>query len=243
MVRIARARDLADPRSPTETQVIAAYFAAHLHQLRGEARAAQDRAESAIALADDYGLSVWLALAHMIRGWARAELGAFEDGIDELRRGLAAYDATGARLWRAQSLGFLAQALGRIGRDDEGLAAALEAVNLVGETGEDGAAADLYRIQGDLLLARATADGRPVTQAAECLTRAVAIARAQQARSWELRASTSLARIYHQQGKAADAVGLITPVLNSFTEGHDTSDVIAARRVANEASGQTSQTV
>ena len=184
------------PLSPAETQVIAGYFTAHLHQLRGEARAAQDHAESAIALADDYGLSVWVALSRIIRGWARVEQGEVEDGIDELRRGIAAYEATGARLWRAQALGFLAQALTVSGHHDQALQAVVEALECIRETREDGGAADLHRIRGDVLLARSIAHvPAALTDAEECLTRALTVARAQQARSWELRAATSLARL------------------------------------------------
>jgi DNA-binding winged helix-turn-helix (wHTH) protein/predicted ATPase len=243
MVRIGRARAAAHPLAPTETRVIASYFTAYLHQLRGEARLAQDHAESAMALADDYGLSVWVALARIVRGWARVEQDAIDEGLDDLRRGLVAYEATGARLWRAQSLGFLAQALTRSGRGEEAEAAVLEALDLVQETGEDGAAADLHRVHGDVLLTRAIPDGprrgsasaglgipaSVATDIEECLTRALSIARAQQARSWELRAASSLARLYRCQNRAADAMQVITPLVEWFTEGHDTADVKAAR--------------
>jgi predicted ATPase len=232
-----RARTLAHPTSPTETRVIASYFAAHLHQLRGEARAAQDHAESAIALADDYGLSVWVALSRIIRGWARVEQGASEDGIDELRRGIAAYEATGARLWRAQSLGFLAKALSTSGQHDQALEAVVEAVKLARETGEDGTAADLHRVHGDVLLARSDAHAPAVlVEAEECLTRALTVARGQRAKSWELRAATSAARLYLQQGKVTKARRLIAPVVEWFSEGHDTADVKAARAILGKAS-------
>ena len=237
MVRIARARALAHRHSPTETQVIATYFAAHLHQLRGEARTAQEHAESAMGIADDYGWSVWLALSRIIRGWARVEQGAPDEGIDELRRGLAAYEGTGARLWRAQSLGWLAQALARAGRHDEGMDAAVDALNLARETGEEGLVPDLLRIEGDLHLVRAAADGpRAIMLAEKSLTRALAIARAQMARSWELRAATSLARLRCHQDRPTDAVRDITPIVGWFTEGHDTADWQAARAVLREAS-------
>ncbi|HZM96821.1 MAG TPA: AAA family ATPase [Vicinamibacterales bacterium] len=247
MVRIGRARDAAHPLAPTETRVIASYFTAYLHQLRGEARLAQDHAESAIALADEYGLSVWVALARIIRGWARVQQDTPDEGIDELRRGLVAYAATGARLWRAQSLGLLAEALAKSGQHEEAAAAVLEALDLLEETGEEGAAADLHRIHGDVLLARAWEDTkrssgectrlppRVAAEIEECLTRAISIARAQQARSWELRAASSLARLYLTQEKAADAVCLITPLVQWFTEGHDTADVAAARALVMAA--------
>jgi predicted ATPase len=240
MVRIGRACATAHPLAPTETRVIASYFTAHLHQLRGETRLAQDHAESALALADDYGLSVWVALARIIRGWARVEQGALDEGVDELRRGLTAYAATGARLWRAQSLGLLAQALTKAGQFDDASAAVLEALDLVLATGEDGSAADLHRIHGDLLLARAAAvkrspgagpriPERVATDVEACLTRALSLARTQHAKSWELRAALSLARLYQWQHRAADAVTLISPLVEWFTEGRDTADVKAAR--------------
>ena len=238
MVRVDRARALAHALSPAETQVIATYFTSHLHQLRGEARPAQEHAETAIAIADNHGLSVWVALARMIRGWARAEQGASDDGIDELRRGLAAYEATGARLWRAQSLGLLAQALARSGRHEEGMEAVVDGLNLVRETEEDGAAADLLRIEGELLLARADAEEPQVVMYAEkSLTRALALARGQRAKSWELKAVTSLARLYRHRNKAAQAVALVKPVFEWFTEGFDTADVKAAAALLSEPLG------
>jgi DNA-binding winged helix-turn-helix (wHTH) protein/predicted ATPase len=248
MGRIARAGATAHPHAPTETRVIASYFTAHLHQLRGEPRLAQDHAESAIALAEDHGLSVWVALSRMVRGWARVEQGFIDDGIDELQRGLTEYLATGARLWRAQSLGFLAQALTRSGRFEEAGAAVREALDLVRETGEDGSAAELHRIHGELLLARAAADAErlvsdqrpriPSRAAAEierALTSALSIAREQRARAWELRAASSLARLYQHQDRAAAATRLITPLVEWFTEGHDTADVKEARAIVIES--------
>jgi predicted ATPase len=228
MVRVSRARTLAHPRSPAETRVLATYFLAHLHQLRGEAHSAQEHAESAMALADDYGLSVWVALARMIRGWARVEQGAREEGIDEIRRGLSAYEATGARLWRAQWLGVLAQSLEVSGFHDEAMDAVVDGLNLVRETGEDGSTGELLRIEGELLLAHAGEEGLAIVKAEKSLTRALTIARSQQARSWELRAATSLARLYCHQGKPIEAVHLVKPVFDWFTEGRDTMDIRAA---------------
>jgi predicted ATPase/DNA-binding winged helix-turn-helix (wHTH) protein len=235
MVRVGRARALAHPRSPAEARVLATYFLAHLHQLRGEVHSAQEHAESAIALADDYGLSVWVALARMIRGWARVEQGASDEGIDEMRRGLSAYEATGARLWRAQWLGVLAQSLERSGFHDEAMDAVVDGLNLVRETGEDGSAGELFRIEGELLLAHAGEEGPlAAVKAEKSLTRALTIARAQQARSWELRAATSLARLYCQQGKPVEAVRLVKPVFDWFTEGHDTADIKTASAVLSQ---------
>jgi predicted ATPase len=113
-------------------------------------------------------------------------------------------------------------------------------LDLVLETGEAGSAADLHRIHGDVLLARAAAVKRSpgpgpriaaaaATDVEACLTRALSLARTQHAKSWELRAALSLARLYQWQHRAADALRLVSPLLEWFTEGRDTADVQAAR--------------
>jgi len=187
---------LAHSLSHAESQVVATHFAAHLHQLRGEPSETQERAETVIALADEYGLELWVAFGHIHRGWALAEQGQVDEGIQELRRGLADYEATGARLWRAHFLGLLAQALGRAGLVQEGLSAAADALALVDQTGENFSTAELYRVQGELLLLRAADGNKNVArQAGESFERALSIARAQGAIAWERRADMSLNRV------------------------------------------------
>ena len=99
-----------DVRHP-ERLLIATHFAAQLNQLRGEHAATQERAETVISLAEEYGLPLWLAFGHMNRGWARIAQDDPDGGIEEMRRGLSMYDASGARLWRPHYLGLLARAL------------------------------------------------------------------------------------------------------------------------------------
>ena len=154
LARVEHAVSLAHALSHGETLVIATHFAAHLHQLRGEASSTQERAETVIALADEYGLELWSAFGHIYRGWAVAEQGQVGDGLDELQRGLAAYDATGARLWRGHSLGLLAQALARAGRIEEARGTVAEALALVQQTGEQGSSAELRRLKGELAKTR-----------------------------------------------------------------------------------------
>ncbi len=212
--RVERAVSLARDTSHAESLLIATHFNAHLHQLRGEPSATQARAETVIALADEYGLALWLSFGHMNRGWARLEQGEVEDGIAELRQGLATYAASGARLWRPYYLGLLAQALAKAGRVEEALDEIGTATALIQETGERWCAAELHRVTGELLLARAVGKGagsaskRPsrlppdaATQAENCFKHALAIAREQHAGSWEARASASLNRPHHTEEK------------------------------------------
>ena len=213
----------------TESLIVATYFAAHVHQLRGESTAAQERAELVVALAEEYGLAVWIALGLMHRGWALTEQGAVGDGLQELRRGLAAYEATGARLWRAHFLGLLAQALAKADRMQEGLTAAAEALAVVRETGEQGSAAELNRVYGELLLA--TGSSGSVSEAMDYFTRALAIAREQRAKSWELRVATSMWTLSRHRSERGNARRLVKETYGWFTEGHETADLRAAREV------------
>jgi DNA-binding winged helix-turn-helix (wHTH) protein/predicted ATPase len=237
LARIERALSVATALSHTESLIVAAHFAGHVHQLRGEASAAQERAEVVLALAEEYGLAVWIGLGRIIRGWALVSQEAVADGLDEIRRGLAAYEATGARLWRPYFLGLLAQALVKADRIPEGLAAATEALALVRTTGEQASGAELFRVCGELLLAEGSAAA--AAQATECFTRALAIAREQRAKSWELKVATSLWTAARDRPARAEARRLVKETYDWFKEGRDTADLKAARGVLNTKSGQT----
>ena len=150
LARAERAVSFARELSHGETLVIATHFAAHIHQLRGEASAAKERAETVIALADEYGLELWSAFGQIYRGWAVAELGEPVKGIEELRQGLAAYEATGASLWKGYSLGLLARALARAGRFEQAQSTVADALSLVQQTGEQACMMELRRVQASL---------------------------------------------------------------------------------------------
>jgi DNA-binding winged helix-turn-helix (wHTH) protein/tetratricopeptide (TPR) repeat protein len=188
--RLAHGLAVARELGQTETLVIAQHFAAHLHQLRGETALALQHAESVIELAEEAGLVLWAAFGHMNRGWARVEQSGDDDGIQELQRGLAAYDATGARLWRAHFLGLLALAHEKMRRHDEALRVVDEAIALVADTADNCSAAELHRIRGDLLRAQA----KP-SLAVASYERALAIARQQHASAWEQRILASQATV------------------------------------------------
>jgi predicted ATPase len=234
--RIERALSLAREFSRGESLLIASHYAAHLHLLREEPSEARELAETVIGIAEEYGLPLWHAFGHMTRGAACVALGAIQPGVDELRRGLAMYERTEAAVWRPYYAGVLAQALAKTGRIDEALADITVALATVEATGERWCLAELQRIEGELLIQQAAGNADessspgklPAATAAKaeaCFRRAMATARTQRARSWELRASTSLGRLYHRQDKQhrnGARIVLDAPLLS--TEGYDTAD-------------------
>ena len=125
----------------------------------------------------------------------------------------------------------LAGACGRLGQAQEGLVATAEALAQVDRSGERFWEAELQRLKGQLLL---QADPANQAEAEACFHRALEIARSQKARSWELRAATSLARLWRDQGKPEAARALLAPVYEWFTEGFETADLKDAKALLNE---------
>jgi predicted ATPase len=216
------AQELAHPNS----LAVAMHFAAWIHLLRRQVQRTSGQAETLVALARRQGLPFWEAAGRIWSGWAAVAQGQGVAGMTQLRQGVAAWQDTGATLALPQYQILLAEAYGQVGQPDRGLTVLTEALELVGHTGERLWKAELYRLQGQLLLAH-TRDNRP--EAETCLRAALAIARSQQARSWELRAATSLARLWQEQGKRGAACELLTPVYGWFTEGFDTQDLQEAK--------------
>jgi predicted ATPase len=200
--------------------------AAGIHQFRREVHAAQERAEAAIILAQEQGFPYWMALGAILRGWALALQGQAKEGIEQINQGLIDYRATGAALGRPCWLALLAEVHGTMGQPEAGLTALAEALTLVDKTGERHYEAEIYRLKGELLLQYPSNNA---TEAETCFHYALDIARDQQAKSFELRATTSLARLWQQQGKRQEAHDLLAPIYGWFTEGFDTADLQEAK--------------
>jgi predicted ATPase len=128
---------------------------------------------------------------------------------------------------------FLASALGQDGQMREGLQMIAEAIELIERTDDRMTEAEVYRVKGELLLADGVANER---DAETCFLKAIDIAHAQHARTWELRAATSLARLYRSQGKSEEARGVLQPIVNWFTEGLETPNLKDAIALLNELS-------
>jgi predicted ATPase len=200
--------------------------AAWFHPFRREVRFTQERAEAAISLATEQGFPSWMAFGSLVRGWALAHQGQAKEGIEQIHQGLTAWRATGAEGSRPYFLALLADVHGTIGEPEAGLTTLAEALALVDKTGERWYEAELHRLKGALLLQQSSSNQ---TEAENCFHHAISIAQNQQAKSWELRAATSLARLWQQQGKRQEAYNLLAPVYGWFTEGFDTADLQEAK--------------
>jgi predicted ATPase len=226
---LTQARELAHPFSLAN----ALEFASYLHQLRREGRQTQAHAEALLMLAREQGFAERAAKAQIARGWALAAQGCGAEGVALIRQGLDAERATGAAKGRAYYLALLAEAAATAGDAEDGLRAVADALEAVQYTGEWHHAAELHRLKGKL---RLTQSPEPHAEAEACFQQALAIARRQQAKSWELRAAMSLARLWQRQGKRAEARELLAEIYGWFTEGFDTADLQDARALFKDLS-------
>jgi class 3 adenylate cyclase/predicted ATPase len=188
---LALAQELAHPQSLAFAQ----HCVAFLHQRRREAPAVQAHADALLTLATAQGFPLYVGWGACWRGWALAMQGQGEAGLAQLRQGMAALMATGQTLSQPLCLVLLAEAAGHTGQVEEGLRLLSEAQTAFEATGRGDMLAEAYRLQGELLLQQAALKA---AQAETAFHQALAIARRQQAKFWELRAAMSLSRLWQQ---------------------------------------------
>jgi predicted ATPase len=242
---LALAQDLSHPFS----MAFALHLAAIVHRERREVRAAQERAEALIALSREHGFAFREAVGIILQGWVLVKQGQGEEGIAQIRAGLAAWQSTGAEVSRTYYLALLAEAYGKARQPEEGLSVLAEALDVVDKTGERYYEAELYRLKGTFTLqsqaspkqvsgkSQANQDKPEIEQEAEaCFLKAVEIARRQQAKLLELRAATSLTRLWQHQGKQKEAHQMLAEIYGWFTEGFDTKDLQEAKTLLTELS-------
>ena len=199
--------------------------------LVGHDAALDERANQLIAVATEHDFPHWRAEGMIFRGCALVERGDLVEGISLLSGGSAAYRATGAELWMPHYTALLAAACEIAGKVEEGLRLLDDALQIGERTGERWLDAELYRHKGELLLQQGN------TKAAEELFgKALGVAKEQEAKLWELRAATSLARLRRDQGRRAEACDLLSPVYGWFTEGFDAPDLKDAKALLDELS-------
>jgi predicted ATPase/DNA-binding SARP family transcriptional activator/class 3 adenylate cyclase len=217
---IALARELSHPF----TLVYALHLMSIVRQLRREAQAVQEQEETVIRISQEWGFALYLAWGTALRGWALAAQGREDEGIEQMRAGIAARRAVGGTALLPHLLASLAEACGQV----EALSHLEEALGLAEGSGERFWEAELHRLKGELLLLQGEeqADAGACWGRAEaCFQRALGVARRQQARSWELRAATSLGRLWQRQGRGAEARALLREIYSWFSEGFDTPDL------------------
>jgi predicted ATPase len=197
---------------------------AYFQQLRRDGQTAQERNEAMMQLAAEQGFPLFLAFGTTLRGWTQAMAGQVEAGIAQMRQGLAGWQAMGTGMHCSHLLALLAEACGSAGRAGEGLSALAEALAFVQSSDERYYEAELHRLQGDLLVAKGDEAGAEAS-----FHEAIEVARRQSARSWELRATTSLARLWQKQGKGDEARQVLAQIYGWFTEGFDTPDLKEAQ--------------
>jgi predicted ATPase len=234
---LSLARELAFPYS----LALALLWAAYLHQFRREPQAARERAQEVITLAAEHGFPLYEALGTILQGGALVEEGRLEEGIAQIRNGQTAWQALGAEIMRPYYLALLAEGYGKAGQTQEALIAVAEALDTVHKTGERFYEAELYRLKGTLFLQSgvqgpASRSPAPQTESEACFHQAIEIARRQQAKSLELRATVGLARLLAIQGCRHEASAMLAEIYNWFTEGFDTADLKEAKALLDELS-------
>jgi len=242
---LERSRDamtLAEELSHSFSSACALVIAAIVHEFRREEQAAQEQAEAMIAFCTEQGIRFFLAFGAILEGWALAARGQRKEGVARMRQGLADLRAIGGEVWRPHFLALLAEAYAKVGQVEEGLSMLAEALTAVDRTGERFYEAELYRLKGELTLQQFEVRGstfevenpqsafpNPLLEAEECFLKAINVARKQQAKSLELRATVSLARLWQQQEKRIEARQMLTEIYGWFTEGFDTKDLQEAK--------------
>jgi predicted ATPase len=192
-----------------------------------------DDATRLLAFATEHGLSYGIFSARICLGGALAQHGRPAQGVAEMELGLK----EGVRMkmpWSPGIDAMRADAFAKLGRYSDGLRLVAEALVRSEETGAAMLRAEFYRLKGELLLARKNTN---VDEAERAFRTAIEVARQQAARSWELRATTSLARLLAKQGKRGEARVMLDEIYNWFTEGFDTADLKEAKALLEELSG------
>jgi tetratricopeptide (TPR) repeat protein len=201
----------------------ALFFAAQIHSRRREWQHTYEQTEAALGLAREYGFTLRVAQATLLRGWALVQQGQREAGLTQLCQGLAALGATGSET--GDFLLLLAAAYGKVGQREAGLRVVEEAPAVSRRN------AGWYHLKGELLLRRSA---EHQAEAERCFHQAFEIARRQEAKSLELQAAMSLSWLWPRQGKRAEAHAFLAPIYGWFTEGFDTVDLQEAKALLEE---------
>jgi class 3 adenylate cyclase/predicted ATPase len=229
--RELEAMELADKLEHPSSQALARIFSSYVFLLRGEFDMARDCLDAASARSTEQGFAHYLLTAKILRGWLLARGGGATEGLELIREGVESGRARGTGVTDAYFLMLLAEAYGRVGKPAMGLEVLGQALADIEETGARMFESEMLRMRGEFLL---RGNGEESLEAEVCFTNALDISRRQQARSLELRAASSLARLWRGYGRTREARDLLAPIYGWFTEGFDTADLQEAKALLDE---------
>ncbi len=194
-------------------------------------------AQTLMTLSQQQGLPTWLAIGTIMEGWVMVERGQREAGVARIRQGLVDLLATGSRILTSHLFVLLAEGYAALGHITEGLNVIAEALEFVRQTDERWWEAEIYRLKGELLLKE---EGKRLRlkdeeSAEACFLNAIEVARRQEAKSLELRAAVSLARLWQAHGKQEQAHQMLAEIYGWFTEGFETMDLREAKALLDES--------
>ncbi|MBI5260454.1 MAG: AAA family ATPase [Bradyrhizobium sp.] len=212
------------------TAHVAIYGGAGTAELMGDVAATHAHADAVVDLADQHSLNYWRLSGLILRGWATVQEGDAENGLTLMRQSLNARDRLGASWYQVRYLCMLASTYLQLGDGEKGLAALTEAKELAARNDEQMWLSELACIEGQLR----RLCGAPPREVEAYLQNALNVARGQSAKSLELRAATSLARLWRDEGRGAEARALLAPIYGWFAEGFETSDLVAAKALIAE---------
>jgi tetratricopeptide (TPR) repeat protein len=223
----------------------ALFYAGVVHFQRGELDRMGERVEEVVGLAEQLGFPLYLGLGRVVRGWARVESGEDETGLAEMQQAIVELAGIGSGAGAPQILFLLAEGLRKVGRHDDALGALGLGIAQAEQQGMHFHDAELHRLRAEILLETVDSQLSRVESektAEECFQLALEIARRQEAKTFELRAATSLARLWQRQGKTQRAKrnaarALLAPIYAWFTEGFNTRDLVDAKALLDELGG------
>jgi predicted ATPase len=211
--------------------LLSLFFGAVTHFLCGSYATTETLANELYTLADEQGAVLWKSSGQQYRGWVLAVTGRASEATQLLAQSLAAFRSTGSTGMTPFGLSWLGKSYAELDQPDDAFRSVNEAKDVIERTGERWAEVDVHRIAGEIALRAPEPDA---AKAEAHFERALAVARRQQAKSWELRAATSMARLWRDQGKPQQARELLAPVYGWFTEGFETIDLKEAKTMLDE---------
>jgi predicted ATPase len=223
----------AEIKLPLTTGYVHSEAGAHLEQLRGNLDAVLAHTNVLTTLMREHGMTTWHGLVSIFEGWTMSWSGSAEHGISLMERGLEYRELNSTKGDHPYFVSLIAQVHARNGNVDAALAICGEARERAQQTEEHVWLAEIHRIEGEI---RRAVAGCPLAAAEDCFRKALDVSRRQGAKMFELRSATSLARLWRDQGKIAEARDLLASIYGWFTEGFDTVDLKAAKVLLDELS-------